>query len=70
MKRMGLNAGDRQYVATLVLHHQPSEYVREAMSDRLRENDWSREKNIKFLGWLRAKGYHGTADRLARGLGG
>ncbi len=68
MKQMGLNAKDRMYVAKLVEQHQPSEYVREAMTYRLRESDWDYGKNLKFLGWLRAHGYHGTADRLQRVL--
>ena len=68
MQAMGLNQNDRKYVAMLVDQHRSSEFVRDAVTHRVRGSNWDRDQNLKFLCWLRDKGYDRTAERLAEYL--
>jgi hypothetical protein len=70
MPGMGLNQDDRNYVAMLVHEHRSSEAVRDAVTHRVRGKNWSYQENVRFLGWLRGKGYDMTAERLAEHLEG
>ena len=65
MTGRGLNEDDRKYIAKLVAQHRSSEFVRDAVTNRVRGRNWSYPKNVQFLGWLRERGYDMTAERLS-----
>jgi len=70
MSAKGLDEAGRNYIAGLVERGNSGDYVRDAVTHRVRSNDWDYHKNLRFLDWLRSKGYDRTAELLARYMDG
>lgn len=66
MAGKGLDEASRNYIAKLIHDGESGEYVRKAITSRVRSTDWDYNKNLTFLGWLRQKGWNDTAEHLAR----
>lgn len=70
MAGKGLDESGRKYIADLIRNKSSGEYVRQAITTRVRSTDWDRQKNLAFLDWLRREGWNDTAEYLAKYIDG
>ena len=66
MAGKGLDEASRNYIAKLIHDGESGEYVRNAITSRVRSSDWDFQKNLAFWDWLRRQGWNDTAEHLAK----